>query len=300
MGSSVVVAAAPHPRRRGADGAAAFVAARAHAGGVPGAVQEVGVVVGQLGAVQVVDGYAGATEVGVVEGGHRLGAAHRPEAEAVVPDGEVSVEGPALSHVVVVAQVGGRGGGRRRAEEHQAERAAGGHARGLQCPVRRHFDYVVIVHDGHRQGAAGGRSAVERRGVEDAVRGGYEQYHKLVSFRRRVGAGRDCRNAMGGLSVGEGLLFRRGVVVVVGPGGGAVGALGGRVCVGFGVAQRDSDVGAGIAGEGDAKGARFFGHRQRGGDGDAVSGLGGDVLGFCGEEVKGREGQQPDEGEAQS
>ena len=122
---------------------------------VPGPVEQVGVVVGDLGAVQPVDGHAGAGEPGIVARVHCLGAGDGPEAVLVLLDRAVSCPGGGNDVVVVVVDVRGAAVARRRGDEQQPE--AAGHPGGDEVPARRHGDRAGRS---HRRGA-GDRLAVD-------------------------------------------------------------------------------------------------------------------------------------------
>ena len=88
---------------------------------VPGLVVEIRVVVGDLGAVEPVDGDARAGGGGVVAGVGVGGAADRPEARAVALDVGVAGLGAVLDEGVVVRDVGGGGVALGGGEEQQPE-----------------------------------------------------------------------------------------------------------------------------------------------------------------------------------
>ena len=102
---------------------------------VPGPIVEILVVVGDLGAVEPVDGDARAGGAGVVAGVDGGSAPDRPEPRAVGPDVGVAGRGEVLDEGVVGRDIGGRavalGGG----EEQQPELVAAGQAGGREAPV---------------------------------------------------------------------------------------------------------------------------------------------------------------------
>ena len=138
---------------------------------VPGPVVEIRVVVGDLGAVEPVDGDARAGGAGVVAGVDGAGAADRPEAPAVGLDGGVAGRGAVLDEGVVVRDVGGQGVALGGGEEQQPELGADGQAGGREAPARE--DLVGeggVVGDGRDVAGAGGEvGGVVADGVLDGL-----------------------------------------------------------------------------------------------------------------------------------
>ena len=158
---------------------------------VPRAVVEVRVVVGHLGAVQPVDGNAGARGGGVVNGIDRFGAADQPEGVAVGLDVRMAGRGGGLHEGVVVGDVRGGGVAGGGGEEQQPEGVVSVQAGGDEGPVGGDLGFGGDDGRGDDDGVGHGGRCEGEAAVASGVFGGVgEELHGDCLTRCDCGGGK--------------------------------------------------------------------------------------------------------------